>query len=688
MAIVAMAAIAIACGREEAARDTSPSSARPDVILVTIDTLRADALGYAGSSRVETPFLDRLAAEGRVFTNAHAHNVVTLPSHANILTGLLPYQHGVRDNTGFVFREELKTLGDYLRDDGYRTGAFVGAFPLDARYGLNHGFEVYDDNYSGEGSIDSFKAPERSAQEVLEAARRWWKSNEGRERFLWVHLYDPHAPYLPPEPFRSQYSESPYYGEVAWVDHSLGEFLRPILSQDRSVMVVVTSDHGEALGEHGEETHGLFAYEETLAVPLLIWERESVPPSKDERFVRHIDLAPTILKRVGIAIPESLHGESLLTGADDRETYFESMTSLLHLGGAPIVGTIRQRHKFIDVPIPELYDLVEDPDEARNIIDDERRLALAMREELRREIPAEPVHANATDSEESRKLLSLGYFAGGGGGQREFTTEDDPKNLAEAYGRLQRVVTAYQSGDASGTIQLAQQLVREYPQMTIAKDILTHALQEDERPEEARDFLEREVAKGTANDSLRRRLGLILAESGEAERAVEILSEFSSSRDPDLLNAYGIALADVGRTEEATGVFRAVLEIDPNDGTAYQNLGIVALRGGDLQGAQGQLSRAIELDPELPLAWNTLGVLYAQTGRTAEAVDAWQKAIDLDPRQYDALFNLGIVAARIGRVSVARAALERFVEVAPSGRYGPDIAQARQLLAQLPEPPH
>ncbi|HEY0788525.1 MAG TPA: sulfatase, partial [Thermoanaerobaculia bacterium] len=293
IAALAVAAGLVACGE----RSSKPADA---IILVTIDTLRWDAVGFAGNREVQTPFLDRIAREGTVFPNAHAHNVVTLPSHANILTGLYPYQHGVRDNSGFTLDASRGTIGSMLKAAGWTTGAFVGAFPLDRRYGLAHGFDVYDDKYrEGSAPLD-FAVAERNADEVLQAAVAWWKANEGKKRFLWVHLYDPHAPYAPPAPFRDVYAKNRYLGEVAWTDHAMGRWLAPLLEGDDAPALVVTSDHGEALGDHGEQTHGLFAYEATLKVPLVVRSPGRVPPATDDRYVRHIDIAPTVLDLAGV----------------------------------------------------------------------------------------------------------------------------------------------------------------------------------------------------------------------------------------------------------------------------------------------------------------------------------------------------------------------------------------------------
>ncbi|HYN22494.1 MAG TPA: sulfatase, partial [Thermoanaerobaculia bacterium] len=316
------------------------ASARPreavDVILVTIDTLRADSLGFAGNRDVSTPLLDRLAAAGRVYTNAHAHNVVTLPSHVNILTGRYPYQHGVRDNSGFTVPESVPTLAAILKQAGYATGGFVGAYPLDSRYGIGRGFDVYDDNYPRASNAAEFALAERRGDQVVAPALAWWRSQAGRPRFLWVHLYDPHASYDPPEPFKTRFARNLYLGEVAATDSFLAPLLEPVLDgEETPALVVVTADHGEALGDHGELTHGMFAYEATLHVPLIVWG-PGIEPGRDERWARHVDIVPTVLGRLGIESAEGLPGRSLLaTPAEAVDSYFEALSTNLNRGWAP-----------------------------------------------------------------------------------------------------------------------------------------------------------------------------------------------------------------------------------------------------------------------------------------------------------------------------------------------------------------
>ena len=663
-------------------RAAGRAAAPQGIILVTIDTLRADSVGFAGNGEVQTPFMDRLAREGVVFSNAHAHNVVTLPSHANILTGLYPYQHGIRDNSGFTLSGEHPTLGSMLKEAGWTTGAFVGAFPLDARYGLNRGFDVYDDKYREESAPLDFAVAERNADEVLRAASAWWSANEGKKRFLWVHLYDPHAPYAPPQPFRDIYASNRYLGEVAWTDHAMQRWLGPILDTQKGTAVVLTSDHGEALGDHGELTHGLFAYEATLKVPLVVRGAGRVAPARDERYVRHVDIAPTILDLAGVAVPESLPGASLLAGEGDRDTYFESLSASLNRGWAPLVGMIHERAKYIDLPLPELYALPSDPAEAKNLYPEERRTIAAIRNRLAAAAPGREVARGDVSGEESAKLLSLGYLSGAAA-KKEYTEADDPKRLVEVDGMIHRAVDAYQRGELDEAIASARRAVEERPDMAAGNEMLAFLLQQKERPEAALDALREAVERGTASEAIRARYGLMLSENGRAGEAVRVLEPLAGGKDPDVLNAYGIALADSGRLAEARSVLERVLTVDATNAKALQNLGVVALRGGDRAGARSYLERALALNERLPLALNTMGVIHAQEGNAAGAIEAWKRAVALDPRQYDALFNLAMVAGRSGRAAEARDALERFVATAPPERYGNDIAQARAILGRM-----
>jgi arylsulfatase A-like enzyme/Tfp pilus assembly protein PilF len=653
-----------------------------DVILVTIDTLRADAVGFAGNTRVQTPFLDSLAARGVVFTNAHAHNVITLPSHVNILTGLYPFQHGVRENAGFKLDPKFPTVATMLRPLGYATGAFVGAFPLDRRFGLDQGFDTYDDNYGkGEASVD-FVVQERRASAVLDAASKWWESNAGKKRFLWVHLYDAHAPYAPPEPFFSRFTGNEYLGEISYVDSELARVLGSMLAKDPNALVIVTGDHGEARGDHGERTHGLFAYESTLKIPLVV-AGPGLQHRVENDYVRHIDIVPTILAAVGAKRGPEMRGESLLDTTGPRDTYFESLSTQLNRGWAPLTGIIHRGEKYIELPIAELYDLPRDPREVTNLREERRRDADEARKLLAPMLKAPTPSSRTVDADTLAKLRSLGYISGSASTAKVYTASDDPKNLVGLDSEMHDAISAFETHHLAQALDMARNVVSKRPDMTAARELLAFMLEQNDRIPEAIEQLKIVVAAPGSNDSSAVQLALLLSQTGHANDALKLLEPHRSSNDPDVLNAYGAALLDAGRPDDAAAQFQHILSIDPNNAPALQNLGILSLKRDNTEQAQSYLTHALSLNPKLPLALNTMGVVYARSNDLESAVEAWGRAVEIDPRQYDALFNIALVEEKLGHVPEARRALTRFVETAPPSQYGPDIAAARQALAAM-----
>jgi arylsulfatase A-like enzyme/Flp pilus assembly protein TadD len=665
-----------------------PAGSGRDVVLITIDTLRADAPGFAGNRRSQTPVLDRLAVQGRVFTNAHAHNVVTLPSHTNILTGLYPFQHGVRENSGFRLSAAVPTLATVLHGAGYATGAFVGAFPLDSQFGLDRGFDVYDDHYPKGSDEEEFVIAERRGEEVVRLALAWWRSQKGKPRLLWVHLYDPHASYEPPEPFASRFKDNPYLGEVAATDSFLAPLLGPFLDgREKPALVVVTGDHGESLGEHGELTHGVFAYESTLKVPLVLWGR-GVAPGRDARPARHVDIFPTVLQAAGVAAPAPQGvrrpGRSLLAPAtgDSSDSYFEALSTTLNRGWAPLRGLLRGGKKFIALPLPEVYDLPKDPREASNLIDQERAAARGIFAALPKESAWPPRREDLKPEDEAR-LRSLGYLSGSAAARDSYGPEDDPKRLIGLDDKIHQVIDLYMRGKVDESIRVARDLVQARPSMSLSYSLLAQSLLQANRLQEALEVMLKARSQGTVTDAMLRQLGLTLSEVGRADEAVEILRPLAASGEPQLLNAYALVLSDAGRQKDAFEVLQRVLKADADNPKTFEQLGLVELRLGHWEQARDRSRRALELNRRLPLAWNNLGVALYQLGKKDEALEAWQKAVDLKPDLWDALWNLGTKAAEIGRTEQARKALERFASGAPPARYGPDIKKARAFLEQV-----
>jgi len=696
-AAIVIAAALVLFGAVAVARRLRPAVPRRDpglsVLLVTIDTLRADALGSYGRAGAGTPTLDRLAGEGVRFERCHAQNVVTLPSHANILAGRYPFDHGVRDNAGFRFPPGAETLATLLKARGFRTGAFVSAFPLDSRFGLDRGFDAYDDRFGDRGSHTAFLMEERPGAETVAAARRWLGEQGSAPTFCWVHVYEPHFPYRPPEPFASRYRDDPYQGEVATADAVLTPLLEPILDAGRAgrTLVVVTADHGEGRGEHGEMTHGIFAYEGTLRVPLVLYQPSLLAPRTVASLVRHVDLLPTILDALGQALPAGLPGRSLLGLAEDgepdgAESYFESLSPSINRGWAPLQGIVRDGFKYIDLPLPELYDLGRDPHEQANLAATRPDLMETMRQGLARFRAADRGPQRSEESAETReRLRSLGYLSSAAPPVRKrYTADDDPKRLIALDAQIQDVIGRYASGDLPGALALSRDVVRRRPDMPLS---LVHLA-----------FLERETGDlGEAVRAARQALALnpddtdvvgllaaYLNEAGQPRETLRLVEPYVERKDPDLdvLVARGVALAAIGRTPEALSAFERVRAIDPSNVMALVNIGTVHLMAGDLDRAQQAFEASLDLDPGTARAHNSLGVVAARRGRMDEAAAHWRSAVELDPQDYQTLFNLGTLLLRQGHLEEARSCLERYVKAAPVALEARDIRRVKAWLAR------
>ena len=658
------------------------------MLLVTIDTLRADALGSYGGPAA-TPNLDRLAAAGYRFEFAHAHAVVTLPSHASILTGVYPFEHGIHDNAGYRLPDDSLTLAGMLRDEGFATGAFVGAFPLDSRFGLDNGFDVYDDRFGhAEGPTD-FTIAERPAEEVVAAARGWIAAQAG-PWFAWVHVFDPHAVYSAPPPFGARYAASPYHGEVAYTDHALGPLLDASgAAGGRPTFVVVTADHGEALGDHGERTHGLFAYEATLRVPLILAQLGSASGAAGVVAadpVRHIDIVPTVLDALALPPSPALPGRSLLDAAPaDAEplSYFEALSASLNRGWAPLRGVLAGRDKYIDLPLAELYDLEADPDESDNLVGGRAARARAL-ENLLADLPApDALHRRIAETADVvERLRSLGYVGGTAPARDRYTAEDDPKRLVHLDDAIHRGVDLYQRGRSREAIEVYRSVIAERPELELAHRHLAFLHWSLGEVDAAIATLTAARDAGVAGPTVAGQLGIYLAESGRADEAVPLLEALVAADPPPLdpLNALGIAHARRGDDEQALATFERLLDLDPDHAMALENIGAVHAGRGDSDAARAAFERAVALAPRSSRAHAGLGVVQLRAGDRPAAVASWTRAVDLDPANFDALFNLATELVNAGDLAAARPYLERFVRTAPPAFYAADIQRLGALL--------
>jgi choline-sulfatase len=665
------------------------------VLLVTIDTLRADALGAYGNRGAETPWIDRLAASGVRFDAAHAHNVTTLPSHANILSGRYPFDHGVRDNMSFRFPAGMETIATLLAARGYRTGAFVSAFPLASRFGLRRGFEVYDDSFVGTLPRSAFRLEERPGTETVALARRWLDAQPDRPFFCWVHLYEPHYPYEPPEPFASRFRGDPYHGEVAAADAALRPLLEPILAAGKSerTLVVLTGDHGESLGEHGEATHGILAYEATLRIPLVLYQPRLFRPGVVTDPVRHVDLLPTILDALALPIPGGLPGASLLPGAGGASSgpvtsYFEALAGQLDRGWAPLYGVLHDRTKYVDLPIPELYDLASDPAESKNLAASQPGELGTMRTRLTPLRAADRGMAPERESAEVlERLRSLGYLSAGPTPAKErYTEEDDPKRLMELDGLLRDVHALYLEGHVQAALERCRELVRRRPQMALSLLSLAHVARDAGNLPEGISALERALAVNPGDPTTLSLLGAYLTQAGRAGDAVALLSAPARvpEPDPEVLRSLALALARVGRGREAVATLGRARELDPQNVQLLVDLGTVHLMAGETGPAREAFEAALARNPGVARAHSSLGFVDAQSGRTGPALDHLKQALSLDGRECEALLALASLAFRRAGPAAARPYVELFVESAPRTPCAGSEPRARALLAGVP----
>ena len=676
-----------------------------NVLLVTVDTLRYDRVSALEPGHVRTPGMDLLAAQSLVFTRAFAHNPVTLPSHANILTGATPLYHGVSDNTGFKLDRRYLTIPQYLRRFGYSTAAFIGAFPLDSRFGLDRGFDLYDDYYGTRNEREFFFV-ERPAEKVIAPAMAWIGGQKGKW-FAWVHLFDPHQPYLPPSPYKERYAADPYSGEVAYADAQLGvlfDFLRSRRLEE-STVVILTGDHGEALGEKGEDTHSYFAYNNTLHVPLFV----RIPGRRPERSalnVCHADIFPTVCEALGLKPPPSLQGESLLAvlsakGRKGAEIYFESLTAYLNRDWAPLRGMIRGDSKFIDLPIKEVYDLGKDFNEERNLAGSSPvgRLKDALTRLIKRlRNPQAGGREARVDPEVVKRLKSLGYLSESRPQEhkRQYGPQDDLKTLLPLQNKLLAAVGSYQAGDFPGAEKSIRQVIAASPSFVLAYNHLASMYKETGKASLAASILEEGLKKNPGDIRLLSKLGIVLADSGQWRRAVPILElcVLKEDFDPENFNFLGIAYYQGGDFRKALDSYARALELDRNNASVYNNIGSVYLqlflRGRDPRDfglAEQNFKKALEIDPKMFAACNGLAAAYKRTGRSAEAIEYWQKALAIRPDYDLALVNLGITLLEEGRAGEALDCFlkyrDKFYDRIPDGdrqRIDRLIAEARAKI--------
>ena len=668
----------LACGSPPA-----KSTGKANCLIITIDTLRADRLSAFGSTTVSTPNIDRVAARGIKFTRCFAHTVTTLPSHTNIFLGLLPPAHGVHDNSNFVVPGDIPTLAEIFQQSGYQTAAFIGAYPLDRRFGLDRGFARYDDDYGPQ----DFSRPvfvERPASEVVDRALDWLKT-ASRPWFLWIHCFDPHYPYEPPEPFRSSYKTNPYDGEVAYVDRELGRLLA-YLEQTSLVdgtLIIITSDHGESLGEHGEKTHGYLAYNSTLHVPLIIQAPGLNGGRSETAVVSHLDIFPTVCELLGLKKPAGLQGRSLLPALRGKKlgpekVYFESLYPYFSRGWAPITGYIDFPIKFIDSPRPELYDLEKDFQELRNLAPerDLRREQEQLAALIKAASSPEAGRARVSPSRESlERLRSLGYLGGGSWPpKQEFRPSDDVKSFLPFENRAEDALSLFRSGGrAQEAIAMLQANLQEKEDHDLSYSYLSSIYLELGQYREALAVLRRGLDRLPGNYTIFLAYVSTLLELGDYQEVARLAGRVESfpqaGNDPEIWNSLGAALVSLGRYEEALSLLDKALAIDPDFPSALSNQGwallMLARLKGDRQLLEKSMNRfkeALARNQNYAQAYNGLGAAYKSAGNSEAAIQCWLQALRLAPDLSQVLYNLGFAYLERGEKARALEYLLKYKE--------------------------
>ena len=642
LAIAAAAFFVAACAGEQA---TAPDAS---VLLITADTLRADHVGAYGA-QVRTPAIDALAHDGVLFENAITPAVMTLPSHTSILTGTYPPSHGIRDNGDYRLADSALTLAEVLRERGWRTGAVVSSFVLDSMFGLEQGFDSYDDALPPRRPNETF-FPERPARAVTDSALRFIEGAGQGRFFLWAHYFDPHFPYMAPESFRSQYPKSGYAAEIAYLDSEVGRLIAGLRAKGlmEKTLVVFVADHGEGLSDHGEESHGVFLYEEVSRVPLIVSLPSLLPAARHvKEIARTVDILPTVLDLLGIDAREaaaSAQGSSLrplIDGAGEpREAYSEAMVPLLMYGWSPLTSLRDARYKYIEAPRPELYDIATDPGETRNILADHPDIARDYRERLetlkgevtRSQTAAETL---SPDPEVEAKLRSLGYASGSARPAPAAGTTGlaDPKDMVPMLDRINRLYAAYGGGEFDAVVQ------------------------------EARSIL----AENGDNASVRYYLAGALVSLGRHEEA---LKEFDallarSPRDTEALSNKGWCLTNMQRYDEAAATFNHVLELNPNHIHARASLANLAFVRGDYAEAQRLYEDLLKREPDYLPSILTLAKMHASAKRNGEAAVLYERAVKIDPSNVEAWMSLAYLSLEQGKNEEALGVMERAQASAP-----------------------
>ena len=668
--IVALFALFAVGASAQAHKHASRPPARPNVVLISIDTVRADHLGVYGAKPSPTPNLDAFATDAVIFDSAVAQVPLTLASHAAILSGTYPFSNGVQDFTAAA-SPSLGTVAQAFQRAHYGTCGVVSSFVLDRSWGLAKGFDTYEDRFDAkEFTAKNIALVERPAAQSVDRAIQCIEQRKRTPFFLWLHLYDPHSPYQPPEPFRTRFAQDLYSGEIAYADHEIGRFFRYLKSHDlyQSSAIAVLSDHGESLGEHGEQEHGFFVYRSTIHVPLMIKlpGKERPAPEHVVRPVQTMDVAPTLLAiaKIHDSLQQQFQGRDLFASAESAFAYAETMYPFSSFGWSPLRSVTSDSYHYIEAPNPELYDLSKDPQERRNLLVDENGGAVAsvLRQKLeavqkaypKLEAPSTGAHIAAGAEE---KLRALGYFSVRAADPKAPPVAQlaDPKEKIEELNEIMRASDAIQTKRFAAGQAMLEQVMRSDPQLYLPPFLLGEAALEQKDWLTARRQLEKCLQLNPRFDPAMTALARALAEAGDTEAAADWLRKAIQMNSANYRAWYQLArLQMFSQPETAIAAFEKTLTIQPGFALAHRDLGLLQMRRKDYAAAVQHLGEAEKAGVGSPELYNSLGIAYSQTKKPLAAIRSFERALALDPHLAEAHLNLAFELQKTGQLSRAR----------------------------------
>jgi len=670
------------------------------VVLISIDTCRADHLSCYGFSKKTTPHIDRIAEEGVLFENVITPAPITLPAHSSLLTGLTPLSHGIHDNLNYYLPKKKLTLTEILKANDFVTGAVVSAFVLDAKFGLHQGFDSFQDDFVN--VYHTASGSERRGDETTEFAMQWLRQHKDEKFFLFLHYYDPHFPYDPPEPYATQYANDPYSGEIAFTDHCIGRITDTLKELEiyRSTLLIIVGDHGEMLGEHGEKQHLFFIYEAALKVPLLV----KIPgglrePLKVEETVGLIDVAPTVCSLLNIDIPESFQGmslEPLLKGkkskAKPRYFYIESMMST-YLGANPLLGVCTSQWKYIQTTRPELYHLETDRREQVNLVKKELkrvRICKGALEKILKEQLADPAESRrAPDRETLDKLASLGYVGANVSRDSFLFDRDkpDPKDLIELHVDLQKVQELKFEGRYTEAERILEERGVKKPHFKVYEQLGEIAMLKNNSALAIANY-SRSLELKENNYNVNLNMGALMVKKGKPQEALPYFQKAVEIRPNDIkaLRNLGILFENTGKVTQACDCFKKVLALNPNDIIALNHMGTAMLARAKEPEAIQYLMESLKVNGKQPVVLARLAQIktinpnspvYDPRGAVPLALEACRLTNFSNPRL---VYVLVTVYIRLGRVQEAVKAAEQALQAA---RAGGDKGMVQQIMKQL-----